>query len=55
MPMGIYNLTASEVIARLTAAEFSSLELAQACLERIGQREKVVAAWQHLDANQVVA
>jgi Asp-tRNA(Asn)/Glu-tRNA(Gln) amidotransferase A subunit family amidase len=52
--MGIDHLTASEAISRLTAAEFSSLELAQACLERIGQREKTVAAWQYLDANQVV-
>ncbi|PSR18844.1 amidase [filamentous cyanobacterium CCP3] len=52
---GIYNLTASEAIARLRAAEFSSLKLAQACLGRIGQREPVVAAWQYLDADQVVA
>lgn len=55
MSMGIYHLTAREAIARLTAAEFSSLELAQACLGRIDQREKVVEAWQHLDANQVIA
>ncbi len=53
--MGIYNLTASEAIAQLSASKFSSLELARACLERISQREQVVAAWQHLDGNQVVA
>lgn len=52
--MAIYHLTATEAIAHLSAAEFSSLELAQACLERIDQREKGVEAWQYLNANQVI-
>jgi Asp-tRNA(Asn)/Glu-tRNA(Gln) amidotransferase A subunit family amidase len=52
--MSIYTLTASEAIAQLSAAKLSSLELAQACLEHIDQREKVVEAWQYLDANQVI-
>ncbi|MGB3200178.1 MAG: amidase [Nodosilinea sp.] len=52
--MTLYHLTATEAIAQLSAANISSLELSQACLERIDQRERVVDAWQYLDANQVI-
>jgi Asp-tRNA(Asn)/Glu-tRNA(Gln) amidotransferase A subunit family amidase len=52
--MTLYHLPASEAIAQLSTSNFSSLELAQACLERIDRREKVVNAWQYWDANQVI-
>ncbi len=52
--MTLYNLTASEAIAQFSNSRLSSVELAQACLARIDQRETKVGAWQYLNPNQVV-
>jgi Asp-tRNA(Asn)/Glu-tRNA(Gln) amidotransferase A subunit family amidase len=52
--MPLYHLTASEAIAQLSRSQVSALELAQACLARIEQREQAVEAWQYLNPDQVV-
>jgi|GEM_PF-1536420 len=52
--MTLYHLTAREAIAQLSTSQLSALELAQACLARIEQREQAVEAWQYLNPDQVV-
>jgi Asp-tRNA(Asn)/Glu-tRNA(Gln) amidotransferase A subunit family amidase len=52
--MTLYHLTASEAISKLSTSQLSALELAQACLARIEQREQAVEAWQYLNPDQVV-
>ena len=52
--MTLYHLTASEAISKLSTSQLSALELAQACLARVDQREQAVEAWQYLNPDQVV-
>lgn len=52
--MTLYHLTAREAIAQLSTSQLSALELAQACLARIEQREQAVEAWQYLNPDQVI-
>ena len=49
------ELGAREAARRLAAREITAEQLARACLERIGEREKTVGAWIHLDPDAVLA
>lgn len=49
------DLTAAEVSARLTSGELTSLAYADACIERVAEREPDVQAWVHLDPESVRA
>ncbi|QQE64823.1 glutamyl-tRNA amidotransferase [Leptolyngbya sp. BL0902] len=49
----LHTLTASELAPLLHAGEVSAQALAQACLDRIVQREPVVDAWEYLDPEYV--
>lgn len=48
------ELTATEAGAMIAAREISSEELVQACLDRIGEREEAVGAWQWIDPEQAL-
>jgi Asp-tRNA(Asn)/Glu-tRNA(Gln) amidotransferase A subunit family amidase len=45
----IMSLIKKDVVASLQQEQFSAVDLLQACLERIRQREPVVGAWESLD------
>ena len=49
------TLSASEAVDRIRSGTLTSEDLTQACLERIGEREKDVDAWMHLDADYSLA
>jgi Asp-tRNA(Asn)/Glu-tRNA(Gln) amidotransferase A subunit family amidase len=42
-------------VQRLASRDISAEQLARACLDRIGEREKAVGAWIHLDPDAVLA
>lgn len=44
------DLTASEASALIARGELTSLELVEACLDRIAQRDPALQAWVHVDA-----
>jgi Asp-tRNA(Asn)/Glu-tRNA(Gln) amidotransferase A subunit family amidase len=47
------NLTAAEAAARMKAGELTALAYADACIERVAEREADVLAWVHLDPEYV--
>ena len=49
------ELTAMEAARRIDAGEITVEALVRACLERIEEREPELAAWAHLDREQVLA
>jgi len=49
------QLSATEAAARFAAGTLKSEALVAACLERIGQREKDVQAWAHIDPELALA
>lgn len=49
------ELTATEIVAAIAAGNATCEAVARACLERIAGREPQVQAWQHLNAEQVIA
>jgi Asp-tRNA(Asn)/Glu-tRNA(Gln) amidotransferase A subunit family amidase len=49
------ELGAREAVQRLASRDISAEQLARACLDRIGEREKAVGAWIHLDPDAVLA
>ena len=49
------ELTAVEAARRIEAGELTVEALIRACLERIDEREPDIAAWAHLDREQVLA
>ncbi|PLZ02125.1 amidase [Burkholderia sp. WAC0059] len=49
------SMSASEAAAAIRAKEITSLELVDACLRRIGEREPVVNAWAFLDPERARA
>jgi Asp-tRNA(Asn)/Glu-tRNA(Gln) amidotransferase A subunit family amidase len=51
----LYALTATEIVHTIAAGKATCEMIAQACLERIHEREPYVQAWQYLDAKQVLA
>lgn len=48
------DLTASEALKWLHANELSAVELTQACLDRIAERDHVVRAWEYVDADGAI-
>ena len=51
----LWRLGAADAAQRIAAGELSSAALVAACLERIAEREDVVRAWVHLDADAALA
>src|SRR5438128_2482729 len=55
MAMRIEQLTATEATALVRSRQLSAVELTQACLTRIGEREAVVGAWADIDPEFALA
>jgi Asp-tRNA(Asn)/Glu-tRNA(Gln) amidotransferase A subunit family amidase len=51
----VNELTATEIVRAVGSREVTCEAVARACLERIGQREPAVQAWQFLDPDLVLA
>ncbi len=51
----LFELSASEAIARIRAGNLTSEALVRSCLERIESREAQVKAWVHLDRDYALA
>ncbi|MFO0255718.1 MAG: amidase [Betaproteobacteria bacterium] len=51
----LHELTATEVVAAISAGRASAESVAQSCLERIASREPEVLAWQFLDPDLVLS
>ena len=51
----LHTLTATEIVHTIAEGKATCEMIAQACLERIHEREPHVQAWQYLDAKQVLA
>jgi Asp-tRNA(Asn)/Glu-tRNA(Gln) amidotransferase A subunit family amidase len=49
--MQIYDLDANQGLKRLANGDLSAQQWVEGCLGRIAERESVVQAWQHLDAD----
>jgi Asp-tRNA(Asn)/Glu-tRNA(Gln) amidotransferase A subunit family amidase len=49
------ELSATAAAGAIRAGQLSSVALVQACLERIAERDPVVRAWRHLDADAALA
>ncbi|HTZ78241.1 MAG TPA: amidase [Stellaceae bacterium] len=49
------RLTALDAAQRIAKGNLTAEALVRACLDRIGEREPVVQAWQHLDPEQAIA
>lgn len=49
----LHTLTASELAPLLRSGTLSAQELANACLDRIAQRERTIGAWEYLDPDIV--
>lgn len=49
MVQGLEQLSLAEAAERLAAKKISAVELTEACLARIAEREAVVGAWERLD------
>ena len=54
MTKPLYNLTASEAVAKLVGGEITAEALLRACLERIDEREADVGAWIYLNRDQAL-
>jgi Asp-tRNA(Asn)/Glu-tRNA(Gln) amidotransferase A subunit family amidase len=50
----IYRLTATEVLAKVVANEFSVEDYARSLLTRIKARDEAVQAWAYLDPDYVI-
>jgi Asp-tRNA(Asn)/Glu-tRNA(Gln) amidotransferase A subunit family amidase len=55
MATRIEELTATEALALIRRRKLSALELTKACLARIVEREAIVGAWAHVDADRALA
>jgi len=53
--MTMIDLPATEAIKKIRGGEITSVEMVQACLDRIEEREDAVQAWAFLDADTVRA
>lgn len=51
----LYQFTATEIVAAISAGIASAESVAQSCLERISKREPAVLAWQYLDPELVLS
>ena len=54
-PIGFNGLTAAAAAARIEAGNITSEALVRDCLARIGARDGVVRAWDHLDPDHAIA
>lgn len=52
---GLNELSAAAAADRIARGDFTSVELTQACLDRVEAREPVVQAWVHIDAAAALA
>ena len=52
--MRLNEITASEAARRISEGNLTSEALVAACIERIKEREDTVAAWEYLDAEEVL-
>jgi Asp-tRNA(Asn)/Glu-tRNA(Gln) amidotransferase A subunit family amidase len=50
----LYRLTATEILAKVTANEFSVEDYARSLLTRIKARDEAVQAWAYLDPDYVI-
>ena len=50
----LYQLSAVELSRLIASRKLTAEALTRACLERIAEREPVVGAWQHLDADAAI-
>ncbi|MGZ5090906.1 MAG: amidase [Burkholderiales bacterium] len=50
----LHSLTATQIVAAVSAGETTCEAVARACLERIAEREPTVQAWQYLDPDYVI-
>lgn len=50
----LHHLTATEIVAAVTAGKTTALAVAESCLARIAEREPQVEAWHYLDPQQVL-
>jgi amidase len=50
----LHSLTATQIVAAVSAGETTCEAVARSCLERIAEREPQVQAWQYLDADYVI-
>lgn len=55
MAKRIDELTATEAAALIRDRQLSAVEITEACLARIAERESVVQAWAHVDAERALA
>jgi len=53
--MSLNELTATEAAAAIHAGQMTSVDLVQACLDRIAETEETVQAWTHLDPDYAQA
>jgi Asp-tRNA(Asn)/Glu-tRNA(Gln) amidotransferase A subunit family amidase len=53
--MSLNELTATEATAAIGAGQITSVDLVQACLERIAEAEETVQAWTYLDPDYALA
>lgn len=51
----LYTLTAKEAVEKIRSGELSALDLAEACLDRIGKTDGHLQAWVHIDRDRVLA
>ena len=49
------QLTATDAAAMIRSGEVSSVDLVRACLDRIGETEDRIGAWETLDAEAALA
>jgi Asp-tRNA(Asn)/Glu-tRNA(Gln) amidotransferase A subunit family amidase len=55
MSRELNRLSASEAAALIACGELGAVELAEACLARIAEREPAIHAWAYIDPEQVLA
>ncbi len=53
--MSLNELTATEAAAAIRAGQITSVDLVQACLDRIAETEETVQAWTYLDSDYALA
>jgi amidase len=51
----LFDLTASEIVAAIRSGVTTCEAVARACIERTGEREPQVQAWEYFDADYVIA
>jgi amidase len=50
----LHELTATEIVSRISAGKTTAEAVARACLDYIAEREPAVQAWQFLDPKLVI-